>query len=584
MLEAIGIADLVRLETAEDGLLLVDDQRIDAALTALGLGSDGAAARVREILLTVIEDVSEDPLQIRVGSWSVRLPPKSFLQAVSSAVVVYAMESFGVTNVPVIVLAAVAPFLIKVDTARVDVTERVVVADLRTNASDEHARRRSWVDLPGDIRHEVPYPIYVELTEILGQATAQGGSHGQGGTSFRQSFDAPSARGRPRRARRIDIARSGRSPRVLMLCDEWFPSKGGLSAMNRLLSIGLVEAGAEVYCQVLSAISDEQADAKAAGVRLLQARATPGGTVQQALGRKPDLPDGVTPDIVVGHGRITGPYAKALVEDHYGGAFRFHVVHMAPDEIEWWKPISDEDPGTRADRRTKAELALARDAHCVAAIGPRLHRWMDRDLSVLDSPPRLIRLDPGFDGGDYRARVPPPGVPQILLLGRLDDVEIKGLDIAAKAVAHAVNLTGQHEPHVELLLRGAPVGQSADLRRAILAWSDLPSLQVTIRNYSTDREESRHDLRRASLLVMPSRVEGFGLVGVEAIMAGTPVLVSDQSGLGMLLAEMLPHAHAARTVVPIRNVEEDLFGGDMPWPPSCATGTRRSPTPWPCAM
>ena len=558
MTEAIAIADLLRLKTDEDGLLPVHDQRIDAALTALGLGSDGAATRVREILLTVIEDSSEQPLSIRVGQWSVRLHPKTFLHAVSSAVVVYAMESAGVTNVPVIVLAAVAPFLIQVDKARVDVTDRVAVADLLTDTSDKPGRRRSWADLPDDIRHEVPYRTYVELVERLNRATAPSGADGQDGTSFRQSVSEPRGRARTRASQRIDVGRPGPQPRLLMLCDEWFPSKGGLSALNRLLSIGLVEAGAEVYCQVPSPTSAEQADAKAVGVRLLQARATPGGTAQQALWRKPDLPDGVTPDIVVGHGRITGPHAKALVEDYYEGALRFHVVHMAPDEIEWWQPIGDEDPATRAERRTKVELALARDAHCRphrAAIAP-----LDgRDLSVLDRPPRLIRLDPGFDGGDHRPRVPPPGVPQILLLGRLDDVEIKGLDIAAKAVGHAVNLAGQHEPNIELFLRGAPVGQSADLRRAILEWSNLPSLEVTMRKYSTDMEELRHDLRRASLMLMPSRAEGFGLVGVEAIMAGTPVLVSDKSGLGMLMAEMLPEKDLARTVVPIRNDKEDAL-------------------------
>ncbi len=234
---------------------------------------------------------------------------------------------------------------------------------------------------------------------------------------------------------------------------------------------------------------------------------------------------------------------------------------MAPDEIEWWKPIGDEDPATRAGQRTKIEMALAEDADCVVAIGPRLHRWLKRDLSVFDHPPRLIRLDPGFDGGDHHPSVPPPGVPQILLLGRLDDIDIKGLDIAAKAVGHAVNLTDQHEPYVELFLRGAPSGESAALHRAILEWSGLPSLQVTIRNYTTDKVELQHDLRRASLLLMPSRAEGFGLVGVEAIMAGKPALISDKSGLGMLMAEMqtLPPDHLARTVVPIRNTNEDTL-------------------------
>src|SRR5260221_6891493 len=182
MAEVSAIADLVRLKADEDGLVRVDDQLVDTALILLGLDSDDTAARVREILLTVIEDLSDEPLSIRVGKWSVRLPPDSFVHAMSSAVVVRALESAGVTNVPVIVLAAVAPFLVQVDKARVDVTDRVMVADLRAETSDEPGRRRSWADLPDDIRHEVPYTTYVDLVERLqGATTRESGGVGVGG-------------------------------------------------------------------------------------------------------------------------------------------------------------------------------------------------------------------------------------------------------------------------------------------------------------------------------------------------------------------------------------------------------------------
>jgi glycosyltransferase involved in cell wall biosynthesis len=48
------------------------------------------------------------------------------------------------------------------------------------------------------------------------------------------------------------------------------------------------------------------------------------------------------------------------------------------------------------------------------------------------------------------------------------------------------------------------------------------------------------DLRQASVLLMPSRGEGFGLVGLEAISVGTPVLVSSRSGLAELINEFGP--------------------------------------------
>ncbi len=47
------------------------------------------------------------------------------------------------------------------------------------------------------------------------------------------------------------------------------------------------------------------------------------------------------------------------------------------------------------------------------------------------------------------------------------------------------------------------------------------------------------DLLTASAVLMPSRAEGFGLSGLEAIAYGTPVLISAVSGLAELLDEAL---------------------------------------------
>jgi glycosyltransferase involved in cell wall biosynthesis len=83
-----------------------------------------------------------------------------------------------------------------------------------------------------------------------------------------------------------------------------------------------------------------------------------------------------------------------------------------------------------------------------------------------------------------------------------------------------------------------------------------PGSPVVVRPYTADTERLDADLRRASLLLMPSRSEGFGLVGVEAIVAGTPVLVSGESGLGELLLGALEQEQASRLVIPMR-------GGDV---------------------
>lgn len=189
-------------------------------------------------------------------------------------------------------------------------------------------------------------------------------------------------------------------------------------------------------------------------------------------------------------------------------------------------------------------------------VGPKLARWAVRDLSALNgTTPPVHRIDPGFDRGVDRSRLPLDGDPQILVMGRIDDARIKGLDLAAKALGRARELSSAQEKW-ELLVRGAAPGESEPVQVAVCDWAYHHMVQVVVRPYTTNSEHIGEDLRRASLVLMPSRAEGFGLVGAEAITAGTPLLVSADSGLGMLLHEVLPRELADRVVVPVVDRDE----------------------------
>jgi glycosyltransferase involved in cell wall biosynthesis len=170
------------------------------------------------------------------------------------------------------------------------------------------------------------------------------------------------------------------------------------------------------------------------------------------------------------------------------------------------------------------------------------------------------RLDPGIHLGEVRH--PPTGI-QVLLLGRAEDELLKGLDIAARAMAA---LPHPHPRPFEadpvLVVRGAPAGTGDDLRQRLLDMAPVPGNRLRVREYTAESARITEDLNRSSLLLMPSRVEGFGLVGLEAIAAGTPVLVSDCSGLGELLREHLGPARAASFVV---RVEENAEADTLEW-------------------
>ena len=55
---------------------------------------------------------------------------------------------------------------------------------------------------------------------------------------------------------------------------------------------------------------------------------------------------------------------------------------------------------------------------------------------------------------------------------------------------------------------------------------------MRVRGFFQDRESLKGLFQEVDLVVMPSRAEGFGLTGLEAISAGLPVLVSRNSGFG----------------------------------------------------
>lgn len=340
------------------------------------------------------------------------------------------------------------------------------------------------------------------------------------------------------------------TPRILAVGTEWHSGHGGLSTFNRQLCCALADAGADVVCLTLEASAEDRSGAKARGVTLVKATRTPGLSDQTVLMRIPAELGGFVPDFIVGHGRVTGPAASVLAEDRFPESRRLHFVHMAPDEIEWYKLDRSDDAGLRAEERTQVELDLGRKAHRVIAVGPRLHDRYSRDLSAYDGVPPPVRFDPGFDLEGTGERHPPPGAPwKLLVLGRAEDHRLKGLDIAASALGRCASRRDVTLPGLEMFVRGAAPDTAGELHGMLRDWSGFPGLSVVVRPFTTASESIETDLRTSSLVLMPSRTEGFGLVGLEAITIGSPVLLSNASGIGQLLRQALTSEEAGRSVV-----------------------------------
>jgi glycosyltransferase involved in cell wall biosynthesis len=300
--------------------------------------------------------------------------------------------------------------------------------------------------------------------------------------------------------------------------------------MNRQLLAAFAADGHRVACLVEAPTREDIEDAAAHGVELYAAERTPAGPSMVLDSPAARL---FRPGIVIGHDRFTGPSAWVHKHLYHRSASLVHVVHTAPSEIERYKsgPAATE----RTEQREWITRRVTAGANVVGAVGPRLQRYTEDLLEDGSGRSRVVRLDPGL-GPLYPGTRRAPAKKQVLMLGRTSDIELKGLDIAARSIA-ALPFSGTETPG--LLVRGAPPSECDSLHGTLVALSGMARERIDVRPFTVDPDEVRRDLLRSSVCVMPSRVEGFGLVSLDAIAAGTPVLISSKSGAAELLRERL---------------------------------------------
>jgi glycosyltransferase involved in cell wall biosynthesis len=331
---------------------------------------------------------------------------------------------------------------------------------------------------------------------------------------------------------------------VLLMATEWRSVHGGLSTFNRQLCRALASQGHAVVCVMPSATAHEIDEARRDGVTIAVAAMMAGSAPMSGMVRPLPLPPGFVPSVIVGHGRITGAAAKAQSADHFRNAKRVHFVHMAPGEIEWFK--DSDDPAGLSDARERIECELATDANLVVAVGPRLQREFSDLLRGIGT---IASVHEFLPGPNPKATSEPPQLNHCLILGRVDDYELKGLDIAARALGHVVQARRYAGTAPELIVRGAIRGTENELRARLRKECPGVDLSVRVREYNSDEGTIGSDLRRAALLLMPSRREGFGLVALEALSHGVPVLVSDTSGFGEVVQRAAPEVLVRNSVV-----------------------------------
>ncbi len=250
---------------------------------------------------------------------------------------------------------------------------------------------------------------------------------------------------------------------------------------------------------------------------------------------------GIHYDLIHSHYWMSGLAAMPL-SDTWGGVPIIQMFHtlgemknriaQSPEERESPERIAAEKQIlARADRVIVATLAEQTQLRF-------LYKANDRNLQI---------IPPGVDTSHFY-RIPSDEAKQylglrprdrmVLFVGRIEP--LKGVDtlIRAMACVRFKNQVGR----VHLAIIGGepdadPARMTAEMARLQRLSDDLCLDQTVLFLGKRGQDTLPYYYSAAEVLVMPSHYESFGMVALEVMACGTPVIASDVGGLGFLVQD-----------------------------------------------
>ena len=334
----------------------------------------------------------------------------------------------------------------------------------------------------------------------------------------------------------------GQILKITLLASEWKSAAGGLSTLNRELAIHLSQipnVRVSLFVPEGACTDEDKTEAGRFGISILDAK--------ECVGLEPLLwlsnpPQDHKIDVIVGHGVKVGRPVQ-LIKGHsqFQNCKWVHVVHTAPEDLSKHKDYSN--PISRGEKKRQNEVDLCKRADLVVPVGPKLGEAYRVYLQSCKNDDDFLELTPGlfereFGALNQRAKNEKDNF-IVLLCGRGDeeDFELKGYNIAVQAFADQ-RLKGKH---YSLLFVGSPKGKQDEVSKRLLncGIAAMDKKQLTVREFVKSREEMKELFCQVDMVIMPSKSEGFGLVALEALSAGLPILVGRNSGFARAI-EYIP--------------------------------------------
>ena len=331
----------------------------------------------------------------------------------------------------------------------------------------------------------------------------------------------------PSEASSSQEGQQNRRLKVTLLSSEWRSSTDReVSTISRKLAIQLAKhPNVDVSVFLPECSEEDKRNAASQKIQLIEADKLPG---HEPIFWLSYLPRNHNVDCIIGHGVHLGKQIPLIKKNK--DCRWIQVVHRVHEEVGMFHNIS------KGQKLQETEVELCQMADEVVAIGPKVAEAYKRYLRSAKEEKTVLDLTPGVFS-EFLNVVQVTEERKtfcVLLIGSGDsceDFNVKGFNMAAEAIAELKDTSYQ------LRFLYSPREKGKEIADKLLQHG-INCTQLIVRSFNDNREVLANIFCEVDLAIMPSRTEGFGLPGLEALSAGLPVLVSSNSGLGEALKEV----------------------------------------------
>jgi D-inositol-3-phosphate glycosyltransferase len=249
--------------------------------------------------------------------------------------------------------------------------------------------------------------------------------------------------------------------------------------------------------------------------------------------------EGIAYDLIHSHYWLSGWVAREL-RTAWGAPIvhMFHTLALMKNQVA--SSASEMETGRRIDVETEIVHFADRLIAATPAEQSQLQWLYGADLD------RIAVVPPGVDTRHFypmshtaaRDRV---GVPHgdwnILFVGRIE--HLKGVDTLIRAIALLAHECPTWVAKMCVaIIGGDPAGDdNAEMARLKTMREQLGLSHLVTFLGARDQDQLRYYYNAADFVVMPSRYESFGMVALEAMACGRPVIASEVGGLAYLVRD-----------------------------------------------